>query len=264
MVIYDGLIKHLVKETYLNNNEVNAEKSSNVILQGFLQMKPFLTSPHINRIFLICSNTFFLTMSMNLVKLWLPQIFQVTSDHQISESSNNTDVCSIFEELKNANISVDDGCTVNLDNTSVYVNSIIVGTAGVITFCLAGTLVNLLGKKTLTILFSFASGCFCCSVYFSPNSLIMMILYSMDVSLGCIADNVLTTITLELFPTALRTSALCLHLMFGRFGTVVGNIILPHLLQIGCAPPVFFLGCLIFVSLTLTTFYPSTENKPLL
>ncbi|KAG5872869.1 hypothetical protein JTB14_006599 [Gonioctena quinquepunctata] len=249
-------IKHLVKETYLNNNEVNAKKTFNVIQQVFLQMKPFLTSPHINRILLICSNTFFLTMSMNLVKLWLPQIFQATSDHQMSENSNNTDVCSIFEELRHSNISVDDGCSVNLDNTSVYVNSIIVGITAVITFCFAGTLVNLLGKKTLTIIFSFASGCSCCSVYLSPNSLTMMILYSLDLSLGCIADNVLTTTTLELFPTTLRTSALCLHLMFGRFGTVVGNIILSQLLQIGCAPPIFFLGCLVFVSLMLTTLYP--------
>ncbi|XP_023020628.1 putative transporter SVOPL [Leptinotarsa decemlineata] len=257
-------INCLVKETYYEVADITQKQRPNILKEGISQMKPFMSSPHINRILLICCNAFLLTMSMNLVKLWLPQIFQATSDHQISESKNETDVCSIFEELRTPNLTVAEGCTVNLDNMSVYINSIIVGITGVISFSLAGTLVNLLGKKTLTVVFSFAAGCFCCAVYFSTNSLTMMILYSLDLSLGCIADNVLTTTTLELFPTTLRTSALCLHLMFGRFGTVVGNIILPQLLQIGCAPPIFFLGFLVFGSLLLTVLYPSTENKPLL
>ncbi|CAH1176296.1 unnamed protein product [Phaedon cochleariae] len=258
-------IKRLVRETYCDEEKNIDRTSVNVIREGLNQMKPFLNSPHISRIIIICTNAFLLTMSMNLVKLWLPQIFQASSDYELNHGSNeSSDVCSILRELRTTNVTKVEDCKVNLDNTSVYVNSMIVGIVRVGMFSLAGTLVNLLGKKTLTLILSFASGSFCSAVYFSPNPLAVLILYALHLSLGCVSDNLLTTTTLELFPTTLRTSALCLHLMFGRIGTVVGNVILPQLLLIGCAPPIFFLGSIVFVSAILTTLYPSTENKPLI
>jgi VNT family MFS transporter (synaptic vesicle glycoprotein 2) len=83
------------------------------------------------------------------------------------------------------------------------------------------------------------------SIYFAQNSLTTIILSSFFVSLGSIGINVILAVVVDLFPTTLRTMTVSLTMMTGRSGAMMGNLIFPTLLQLGCAPPFFTVGAVI-------------------
>jgi VNT family MFS transporter (synaptic vesicle glycoprotein 2) len=132
----------------------------------------------------------------------------------------------------------------------------------IIGYIVAGMLINALGKKKLlskfhlVLLFNFItlsfldilgiiSGSCAMSIYFAQNSLTTIILSSFFVSLGSIGINVILAVVVDLFPTTLRTMTVSLTMMTGRSGAMLGNLIFPTLLQLGCAPPFFAVGAVI-------------------
>jgi VNT family MFS transporter (synaptic vesicle glycoprotein 2) len=88
------------------------------------------------------------------------------------------------------------------------------------------------------------------SIYFAQNSLTTIILSSFFVSLGSIGINVILAVVVDLFPTTLRTMTVSLTMMTGRSGAMMGNLIFPTLLQLGCAPPFFTVGAVIIGKIT--------------
>uniref|UniRef100_A0A6P7G9H6 Synaptic vesicle glycoprotein 2B-like n=1 Tax=Diabrotica virgifera virgifera TaxID=50390 RepID=A0A6P7G9H6_DIAVI len=118
-------------------------------------------------------------------------------------------------------------------------------------------------SSLLVILTFISATCMFC-IYFARSSLAVTILSAAGTAVGSVPENLLLTITLELFPTTLRTIALSIHLTAQRFGTTLGNAIFPYLVQMGCLPPFLFIG--IFASATglLSMLYANTENKPLI
>jgi VNT family MFS transporter (synaptic vesicle glycoprotein 2) len=132
-----------------------------------------------------------------------------------------------------------------LNNSSVYINSIIVAVVTIIGYIVAGMLINALGKKKLLNILGIISGSCAMSIYFAQNSLTTIILSSFFVSLGSIGINVILAVVVDLFPTTLRTMTVSLTMMTGRSGAMLGNLIFPTLLQLGCAPPFFAVGAVI-------------------
>lgn len=111
----------------------------------------------------------------------------------------------------------------NLDNSSVYIKSIIVGFTSILVFSLAGTVINLLGKKKmiglhktnfcmflnpnpifLAVTMAIIAGTCATCIYFAQNSVTVLALSSIFLAFAGVCGNVLITITLELFPTNLR------------------------------------------------------------
>ncbi|GLV41971.1 uncharacterized protein CBL_10130 [Carabus blaptoides fortunei] len=73
--------------------------------------------------------------------------------------------------------------------------------------------------------------------------------------------NLLVSITVDLFPTTVRAMAVSLSLMFGRSGSVVGSIVFPILLVLGCLPPVLLLGGVVFICLLLVFMLPRVKDE---
>lgn len=57
--------------------------------------------------------------------------------------------------------------------------------------------------------------------------------------------------------------AVCMTMMVGRFGAMLGNIIFPYLIQSGCLPPFLFVGVVIFGCGVLAVLLPKTDLKAL-
>jgi VNT family MFS transporter (synaptic vesicle glycoprotein 2) len=100
-------------------------------------------------------------------------------------------------------------------------------------------------KKTLLSTFSIVSGICAMSIYFSQNSLTVVTLASIFLSLGGVCGNIVVTIVIDLFPTSLRTVTISLVMMLGRTASMIGNLIFPILLTLGCAPPFFSIGSIV-------------------
>ncbi|XP_018562422.1 synaptic vesicle glycoprotein 2B-like isoform X2 [Anoplophora glabripennis] len=262
-------IKTLVKENVTDKVSVASDKTEvkqqvkKAIIEGLYKVKPLFCRPHILRLVHACINTFCMLMGINTLKLWLPQLFQTINDYEFTHNGASSSMCEMLETTLSKPNKTLSTCVVNLDNSSVYIRSIIVGFTSILIFSLAGTVINLLGKKKMIVAMAIIAGTCVTCIYFAQNSNTVLALSSIFLAFAGVCGNVLITITLELFPTNLRAMALSLHLMSSRTGTIVGNMVFPFLLRTGCAPPFLYIGSLAFGCATLSLLYPNTDNKPL-
>ncbi|XP_018562439.1 synaptic vesicle glycoprotein 2B-like [Anoplophora glabripennis] len=258
-------IKVLANEMVLDRNDKNSveQKGKKAIIEGLYKIKPLFCPPLLFKLLLVCMNSFIILMSTNTLKLWLPQLFQAINDYEFDHNGASSSMCEMLDSGLKLTNSTSSTCAVNLDNSSVYIRSIIVGFTSILCFSLTGTIINALGKKKLIIAMTLIAGTSASCLYLSPNSETVLALSTIFLALAGVCANVLVTITLEIFPTNLRAMALSLHFMFARTGSIVGNVVFPYLLQTGCAPPFFYIGFLTFGCTLLTMVYPNTENKPL-
>ncbi|CAH1113625.1 unnamed protein product [Psylliodes chrysocephalus] len=256
-------IKRLAEET--TQNLASTKDLRLALGNGLSQMKTIFHRPHFNNLILVCFNAFSLVMSLNTLKLWLPGIFQSINDYQNSHNGTSSTMCVMLEEMNKPKVvSSGQTCSVNLDNISVYINTFIVAFARIAAFMVAGTLVNWMGNKKLIIFLCLLSSSLMFSIYFANNSTIVTILSAAGSAIGSVPENVLVTITMELFPTTLRAIALSIHLMSSRLGTIIGNISFPYLVHLGCLPPFLYIGIFGFACGIVSSIYSNTENKPLI
>nr|CAH7741921.1 unnamed protein product [Callosobruchus chinensis] len=242
----------LIRET-----EIGQDASLNTLEKmknGLQQLKLLVHKPYTSRMILACATSVLLTSSNNTFKLWLPQIFQSINDYQANHNGTGTDLCTMLEDLQPK----------NTDNMSVYVNSMIVAVTRLVCCLICTYFIVCLGSKKLAIALPLLTGVFSAGLYFSRTSLVVLVLSALGSSIGSVADLVLMNITVEMFPTTLRTVAIALQLLTGRLGTLAGNITFPYLLNLGCAPPFAFVTILPLGCALLSFLFPNTDNKPLL
>ncbi|XP_071051172.1 synaptic vesicle glycoprotein 2C-like [Onthophagus taurus] len=260
--IDDYPIKMLINEDkrVINKSSIDALKN------GFKQIKPLFSRIYLWNFLLIGIIEVGFIMSMNSLRLWLPQIFTILSDYKLNNPEDkDANFCKMIEGI-NANSSTQSelliNCNENPDN-SVYTNSLIISFMTIIAFLITEVIINKLGKKPILIFLGGISGISAFCIYFSINVEMMTALSAINNALVTVCTDIIMTITVDVFPTSLRTIGLALIFMMARTGTLVGNILLPVLLQIGCLPPFLMFGCTILVSSLLAFFLPNTDNKAL-
>ncbi|CAH1373070.1 unnamed protein product [Tenebrio molitor] len=262
-------IKELVDEIELKKHnpsnhggQVTANRSKiQALKEGWQQMKPLFFPPYFKNIVLLCLIQTLIMMSLNTLRLWLPQIFQAINDFQYFNNGTTSDLCEMLKMIK-PSIATDE-CIVNLNNSSVYINSIIVASVSMFSYFLAGYLINTLGKKKLLNLVTVISGSFAIAIYFATDNITAVAFSSIFIATGSIASNVMVTVIIDLFPTTLRTTTISLAMMLGRIGAMIGNLVFPFLLQTGCAPPFLSVGLVILGCAFLALLLPNTDLKAL-
>ncbi|XP_045461407.1 synaptic vesicle glycoprotein 2C-like [Harmonia axyridis] len=252
-------VRKLVKERGEIEEVENKERKSLVkgVKDGWQQMRPLFHAPFLKILLLVCSIQLFMTMSLNTLRLWFPQLFQAITDYKFKYGKSST-LCEMLSVLHPKE--EEDECFVNTDNLEVYRNSMIVSITQVCSYLLAGSLVNLLGQNFLLNIVSLLSGSFAAGIYFSPNSEIATALIAGFTSLASIGTNAILIVVVNLFPTTLRTMTVSLAMMCGRGAAMCGNIIFPYLLELGCGPPFFSAACIMFLSFILSLLIPK-QNK---
>ncbi|XP_018562409.1 synaptic vesicle glycoprotein 2B-like [Anoplophora glabripennis] len=260
-------IKQLVDETKINDDNkhgghVTANRTKvQALKEGWQQITPLFYSPLVSKLFLVCFIQLCVIQSHNMIRLWTPQIFQAIDDYEHYYNGSSASLCTMLELLKPTPVSEE--CVVNLNNSKVYINSIIVAAVTMLGFGLTGFVINILGKKKLMIIFGFLAGVISCLLYLSQNTFTTVALSSIFTTLTSIYSYVVLAAIVDLFPTTLRTLTVALTMMMARAGAMCGNLLFPVLLRLGCEPPFFYIGVTIIVSAIFCFLMPNTDNKPL-
>ncbi|XP_008201263.1 synaptic vesicle glycoprotein 2C-like [Tribolium castaneum] len=251
------------KDPNEHGGQVTAKRSQSQALQeGWQQVKPLFFPPHLKNIILVCLIQTLFTMTVNTMRLWLPQIFQALNDYQYYYNVSSADLCESLEMIKSSNVTSDE-CQVNSDNSSVYINALIVAVVTLVGDLGASSLINKVGKKTLLFVLGILAGGFEITMYFSMNTAFAVAFSSLFATFTHIAANVCIVVIINLFPTTLRTMSLALALMCGRIGSMVGNLVFPLLIRTGCGPPFFTIAALVFACAFLSLLLPNTDSKAL-
>ncbi|KAF7285169.1 hypothetical protein GWI33_011708 [Rhynchophorus ferrugineus] len=262
-------IRKLVDETKLKANnqhggQVTAQRSTvQTLKEGFRQIKPLFFPPYLLKVILTCAIMLFIVMGLNMLRLWLPQIFQTITDYQVAHNGSTASLCTMLEIITPSNNASSDECVVNTDNSTVYINSIIVGCTAICGYVVAGSVIRLIGKKKMVVGVQCMTAAACVGMYFSKQPVTALISASLFMAAGSLSNNVMISIVVDLFPTTLRTLAIALGMMIGRCGAMMGNFIFPYLLESGCEPPFFVVSGFMLAAAALSLTLPNTDMQAL-
>uniref|UniRef100_A0A182S6T5 Major facilitator superfamily (MFS) profile domain-containing protein n=1 Tax=Anopheles maculatus TaxID=74869 RepID=A0A182S6T5_9DIPT len=83
------------------------------------------------------------------------------------------------------------------------------------------------------------------ALYWARSSLVTLILSSCYITICSIASTALVGAVVAMFPTSMRTMVVSLTMMFGRTGSIIGNVVFPYLMALGCLPPFVMIGAIV-------------------
>ncbi|XP_034489631.1 synaptic vesicle glycoprotein 2B [Drosophila innubila] len=261
-----------VKESAVEVDVELASKPKSSLRLGLLQLRPLFVKPYLGLSLWVYLLNFCVLLGQNTMRLWLPQLFASINEYEQLMSnqveSGDTSICNIIEYSVNRTQSQlaasvlddpDNQCTVNVSPAS-YTNNLIVAAAGLVSYMLAGFLVNLVGFKRIMSLGLFTAGSCAIGMYWSSSSASTVALASIFVTMGSISSTSVISASLSMFPTALRTMIVSLSMMVGRMGSLMGNIFFPALMGLGCIPPFLMISFFMFFACLLASFLP-VKNK---
>ncbi|KAF7285184.1 hypothetical protein GWI33_011722 [Rhynchophorus ferrugineus] len=255
-------VKALIQE----KEEINEASSKKSWLEyakiGWKQIAPLFGKKHCLHLFLVCGIQALFQVTVNTFRLYMPQLFQAAHDYQVANNASAS-MCNILTVLRTptAEKENDAVCLVNTENNfQVYLNSTIVATATMIAYLTAGTFINLLGKKNLLNILNVTAGITISCLYLSKNMTTTLVLGSLFFLSLSICFDIFVTIVVVIFPTTLRAMAFSFSLLIGRSLTVLGNMIVPMLVEMGCAPLLIAWSTLTISGFILSCFVPNTDK----
>ncbi|KAG8301589.1 hypothetical protein J6590_049742 [Homalodisca vitripennis] len=124
-------------------------------------------------------------------------------------------------------------CKVNL-TTAVFVPNIIISVVLPVVTLIASVVVPLFDRRIVLAALFVICGCMGLSINWVPNATFVVMMIGGINAFTFVAYNVLTTITIELFPTYIRATAVSLNMVACRFGSILGSQLFSLLLDSLC------------------------------
>lgn len=158
----------------------------------------------------------------NGMLLFLPDILNQTANYMHSSSNDSIKLCTIVEraiEAKNNRSSLSSGTCNEELSISTYYYAIMLEVCYVLGFLTISLLVNYIGRLTIFCFIFFTTGLSGFLIVLVSDPTIAQYLYVWLLVSG-VNNNLLNTVTYDLFPTNLRALAMSLSLMCGRLGKI--------------------------------------------
>ncbi|XP_073832099.1 synaptic vesicle glycoprotein 2A-like isoform X2 [Musca autumnalis] len=214
----------------------------NILKSMWSQTQPLFNREYARTTILICTIQFLIFCTSNGMYMWFPSILNSVAEFMNENPNNRTFICQVVYAKQKETLELemalkqDEGlvaeCNEKLE-ISTYQHSLILEVLYAVGFALIGGIINKAGKRL--ILFICLAGCGVCGVamVFIDQPMIAIYLYVVLLLCG-LGINVLSAATVELYPTRLRAMAVCISLMMGRLGSVVGANIVGALITNHC------------------------------
>ncbi|XP_058839887.1 synaptic vesicle glycoprotein 2B-like [Topomyia yanbarensis] len=221
---------------------------------------PLFRVPYWTKTVLVCFLHFGAYLTSHGMFMFYPDI--VNQLMEIHETGiNRTTVCeavytrrylaqSEFAEL---------GCSQQLD-LAAYEYTLILEVLFTVLFVLIWMLINVVQKLTILAVSFSCCGLAGLMIIFVDIPVVSIWLYTVML-LAAACGYVINAFIVELFPTNIRALAVCISLMFGRLGTVVGTNMLGLLLDSYCEFTFAINGMLLLVCAVLSFCISKSHNR---
>lgn len=288
----DYPIKELVDETAISSDETIQKDRKEVLqkaptisgLRSFQeQMKSMFGKTHLKNSLMAYSIQFGILFGLNTFRLWVPQLFTIIQEYELDPKTFTTDgsLCdmlaykvnksAVLQELERPYVAVAPSSPLDTEELvcqpttqgDIYLNPLIIGCVGVAAYLVTTVLINAIGNRNLLVYGLFTSGCCGLLLYWSKSSTVVLVLSATYITIASISSTGLVGSVVAMFPTSMRTMVVSLTMMFGRTGSIIGNVLFPHLMALGCWPPFLMIGSIHIVVALISTTLPRTVKKPL-
>ncbi|XP_075154436.1 synaptic vesicle glycoprotein 2B-like isoform X1 [Haematobia irritans] len=250
-------IPHLLSEEDNSEVVVTKDKGSYSIF-SFLatmwnQTVPLFKRKYLRSTLIVCTTQFWLYVITNGLYMWFPYIVNAMGEFMKNHPGQNRHLCMIVydkhDKVDNSTIA---DCPDKLENTT-YMYSLLMEILYVSTFAIITLIINRVSKLVIMVtMIIFCSSCGLAAVwipYTSVSAILYVVLFLVGISI-----NVLGAATVDLYPTQLRAMAMCVSLMMGRIGSVVGTNIVGALVANYCEMT-FYISCFAMLSCALLILF---------
>ncbi|KAI5645833.1 major facilitator superfamily domain-containing protein [Phthorimaea operculella] len=242
------------------------------INNALFDMKELYRPPLIFRLLLFAVITCVCLLSYSALRLWFPQLSTSIENYK-SEHEGQTDwFCVMMDSNLPRNKEVISSSTINNNTTETiciphlagaetYINSVLLGLVSLVAISCSGYLVHFLGQKPLMFLFFIM--CTVCSsaLYWAKSAIVIAVLISATCGFMQAAFSLQHNILARVFPTTVRTMAMSVVMVAGRAGSLVGNILFPIMLELGCMVPFVTLSAVTLAVAGLVYFLPNPRKE---
>lgn len=203
--------------------------------------------------------------------LWFPELFNKLENYHKLYPNATVTVCQVIGEengLANDGSSVKTGledCDMRgPPDDQVFINSFIISLA-------AGpgnlwTILHMdkLGRKFFLVFSMILSGGTAGLIYLVNSSATNLLVSCLFGAISTLGFNSLDCLSIELFPTNLRGTAMAVTLLAARLGAILGNVVFGYFVDTHCAVPIMAVAVLLVFGGLCGLLLPNTTQKPLL
>ncbi|XP_058059675.1 uncharacterized protein LOC131210441 [Anopheles bellator] len=272
--------------------------SSSGLAEGFRQLAVMFRKPHLRNGCLVYGIQFGILLGLNTFRLWVPQLFTIMEEYEqeqqqlISDAAssplNQASLCEMLaykvnktEQMQHQWMDRDVSkvllgpdpvgmepleeilsCTATTEGR-VYLYSLIIGGIGVAAYAVTTLMINSIGNRNILVYGLLLAGFCGTALYWARSSLVTLLLSAGYITICSIASTALVGSVVAMFPTSMRTMVVSLTMMFGRTGSIIGNVVFPYLMALGCLPPFIMIGASVLTVALISRLLPRTVRKPL-
>lgn len=218
--------------TFKNTNLGNSKNILNIAKSIWTQTVPIFKTPHLQSTIIACTLQFVFYATATGMLLWFPGIVNSVSEYTDLNPNERIKICEIIK-LKNPTNSTETiECSEKLDVSSFQMTLMLQGCYSVGFPIIAGSM-KYVGKGTVLLIISLVCGFSGFVPIFNDIPKLSIYFYLILILCG-FGVNVTNTATVDLYPTHFRAMAMCIFLMMGRLGSIVGTNLFGVLLDFYC------------------------------
>ncbi|XP_063243862.1 synaptic vesicle glycoprotein 2B-like isoform X3 [Bacillus rossius redtenbacheri] len=272
----DNPVNYLVKvitmeDPFEDRAQKGNDKSLISVIKGFwYQALSLLKKPYLSSTIQICFLQFGQFICFNSLSLWGPEIFNRMGEFSSANPEKYVTVCEVFsvpgslngdDQVTILNGTVNQsGCVTSIDPMA-FKNTLIIAATASVGGLLVGYIVNYVGKRNFTCILLFLATCCGLGLNFARTSTLVLILACGFITFSELSTNLVSTITIDVFPTHLRATAVCLSLMMGRIGGICGSLMIGGLVELNCGSVLYSFSGLLLLCCIVSWFLPVTDQK---
>ncbi|XP_040580858.1 synaptic vesicle glycoprotein 2A isoform X2 [Lepeophtheirus salmonis] len=192
--------------------------------------------------------------------LWFPELFSKLNRYYTDHPNSTAYVCEITNYVPLSTSAEDSFCSGTNVPSSVFIESFIVSTSALPGNLWTIFMIDRLGRKFFLILSMVLSGLSAFLIYFVSSSLWNLVVSCIFGAVSTMGFTALDCLSIELFPTHLRGTAMALTLAIARLGAILGNIIFGYFVETSCEIPILSVSILLILGGLSSLLLPNTTR----
>ncbi|KAI8125190.1 Synaptic vesicle glycoprotein 2B [Lucilia cuprina] len=250
----DYPVKHIVMESN-GANLSNIKGVKDALKLIWSQTVPLFYRERCLHTINICGIMFIVYGISQGIFMWFPTML----NEMVAKDGLGYNVCHILSNMETGADLTSDVCNGIID-TFPFMVIIFVGAAFAVFYLIFAFTIDYIGKKNLIISWLVIGGISVTMIRWTSNFYVVVILLTLTMSIGN-CGGLVSTISMEFFPTNINAMGMCFIMMIGRLGAVFGSNFLGQLLFNFCDNVLWGLLGICVLLATMSWFLPERKHQ---
>ncbi|XP_045467519.1 organic cation/carnitine transporter 7-like [Harmonia axyridis] len=231
-------------------------KSSRMLRDMRSQMKSLFRTPLLFITFLSCTIMFTNMFGAFGLGLWLPELFVRFKQYVVLHPNEtiSLDKLVVLTVVKNKT------CDSTFD-ISVIQNTVAMGMTSLVTSVFCGYISTKVSIKTVPLVCMLLGGLAAASIYWLRSAVQYLVVASTFQATMIVANMSLSGVVVELFPTSVGATAICLAMFMGRMGAMTSNMVFGLLMDEHPEIPIFAVAINVLLGALLCWVIPIKQSE---